>query len=81
MYSLWKIDKVRNKNVGWGLFIKLNNLYLMIQSNSLIVTQHFCIDIYTRIKWWKIDKMAPWIRLESQKMMEKLAIPHSNLEV
>lgn len=23
MYSLWKIDKVRNKNVGWGLFIKL----------------------------------------------------------
>lgn len=77
MYSLWKIDKVRNKNVGWGLFIKLQ----IFDDTEQIITQHFCIDIYIRIKWWKIDKMAPWIRLESQKMMEKLAIPHSNLEV
>ena len=59
----------------------LSYKYLMIQSNSLIITQHFCIDIYIRIKWWKIDKMASWVKLESQKMMEKLAIPDSNLEV
>lgn len=33
--------------------------------------------IYMRIKWQEIDKMASRVRLESQKMMEKLAI--SNL--